>query len=219
MPWDPSKAYRHTHKAKSPKAQRQWAHVANSELKKGLSEARAIRAANSVVARRKHMAGGGLMSPLGSLQGNPSMMRASMPKLGMGLARARMPRIPIADTMRNINQSMHGARVSLPKLRAKMGGSAKRLDEGGKVGLSVRAISVLKDALSHLANKDASSAAALLRSNPEAMAHPAVQQAAQSLRSSAGVAPAIRTIQGLVNADTERNVLPAVSTQARGGRV
>lgn len=57
MPWKPSDAQRHTKKAKSPTAQRQWRDVANAELAKHGDEARAIRAANAVVAKRSH--GGG----------------------------------------------------------------------------------------------------------------------------------------------------------------
>jgi hypothetical protein len=53
MPWTAKDAYRHTKKASTPDAQRQWAHVANSELKSHGDEARAIRAANAVVAGRK----------------------------------------------------------------------------------------------------------------------------------------------------------------------
>jgi uncharacterized protein YdaT len=51
MPWSQRDAYRHTKKASSPHLQRQWASVANSVLEKGGDEARAIREANSVVAR------------------------------------------------------------------------------------------------------------------------------------------------------------------------
>jgi uncharacterized protein YdaT len=55
MPWTAKAAKRHTRKAKSPTAKRQWAHVANSMLKRGMSEGRAIAAANAVVkARKKH---------------------------------------------------------------------------------------------------------------------------------------------------------------------
>lgn len=53
MPWKPSDATRHTHKAKSPKAKRQWSEVADSALSRGASEGSAIRQANAVVARRK----------------------------------------------------------------------------------------------------------------------------------------------------------------------
>jgi uncharacterized protein YdaT len=52
MPWKPSDATRHTKKAKSAKAKRQFAHVANSMLKRGASEGAAIRAANGVIRKR-----------------------------------------------------------------------------------------------------------------------------------------------------------------------
>lgn len=53
MPWKPSDASRKTKKAKSPKAKRQWAHVADKVLAKTGDEGRAIREANAVVKRRK----------------------------------------------------------------------------------------------------------------------------------------------------------------------
>lgn len=49
MPWKPSDAQRHTHRAKSAKKKRQWAHVADSVLKRTGDEGRAVRAANSVI--------------------------------------------------------------------------------------------------------------------------------------------------------------------------
>jgi len=53
MPWVSKDASRHTKKAKSPTAKRQWRHVANSVLKSTGDEGRAIREANAVVKRRK----------------------------------------------------------------------------------------------------------------------------------------------------------------------
>lgn len=53
MPWPASKATSFTKKAKSPKAKRQWAAVADSELARTGDEGRAIRAANAVVKRGK----------------------------------------------------------------------------------------------------------------------------------------------------------------------
>jgi uncharacterized protein YdaT len=53
MPWDPKDATDHTKKAKDPKSKRQFAHVANSALKRGASEGSAIRQANAAVAKRK----------------------------------------------------------------------------------------------------------------------------------------------------------------------
>lgn len=52
MPWTPKDASRKTKKAKSPKAKRQWAHVADKVLAKTGDEGRAIREANAVVKRR-----------------------------------------------------------------------------------------------------------------------------------------------------------------------
>lgn len=52
MPWSSRDAASNTKKAKTPAAKRQWAHVANAVLKKTGSEAKAVRAANAVVARR-----------------------------------------------------------------------------------------------------------------------------------------------------------------------
>jgi hypothetical protein len=52
MPWGPQQATRFTKKAKSAKAKRQWADVADSSLKRGQSEASAIKQANAVVKRR-----------------------------------------------------------------------------------------------------------------------------------------------------------------------
>ena len=54
MPWVPGDAGKHNRKAKSGKASRQWAAVANSVLSKTGNDARAIREANAVIARRSH---------------------------------------------------------------------------------------------------------------------------------------------------------------------
>jgi hypothetical protein len=51
MPWKPGDAKGHTKKAKSPAEQRQWSDVANSILKATGNEARAVRGANSQVAK------------------------------------------------------------------------------------------------------------------------------------------------------------------------
>lgn len=145
----------------------------------------------------QHHAFGGTVSPLASLAGNPMTMRSTLPHLGQSLGmagRMRMPHIPLVDTMHNIDQHMSGARMKLPALKAAMGGS---LPQYG--GLGEQAISAIKDALSHLANRDASSAAATLRSSPEAMQHPIVRHAAESLRASSGIAPATQNLTGIAN--------------------
>jgi hypothetical protein len=146
----------------------------------------------------QHHAFGGTVSPLASLAGNPMTMRSTLPHLGQSLGmagRMRMPHIPLVDTMHNIDQHMSGARIKLPALKAAMGGGVPQ----GGTPLSAHAISAIKDALSHLANRDASSAAATLRSSPEAMQHPVVQRAAHSLRASSGIAPATRNLTGVAN--------------------
>ena len=51
MPWNSRNVAGKTKKAKSPKAKRQWVHVANSVLKKTGDEGRAIREANAVAKR------------------------------------------------------------------------------------------------------------------------------------------------------------------------
>jgi len=143
-------------------------------------------------------------------------MPASMPKMGNPMGSAmhfHLPHIPLGGALHNIDQHMAGAREKLPTLKAAIGGYVPRYADGGEVQLSTRAMSAIKDALSHLANKDASSAAATLRSSPEAMQHPVVQQAAQALRASTGIAPATKNLTGVVSADTDRTLMPMVGGQ------
>ena len=52
MPWQSSDATRHTKKATSPVAKRQWAHVADGVLAKTGNEGLAVREANGVIDRR-----------------------------------------------------------------------------------------------------------------------------------------------------------------------
>lgn len=53
MPWTPKDASSKTKKAKSPKAKRQFAKVANSVLERTGDEGRAIRAGNAAVKKRR----------------------------------------------------------------------------------------------------------------------------------------------------------------------
>jgi hypothetical protein len=53
MPWKPKDAKHSTKKAKSAKAKRQWSHVANSELRRGVPEGKAKMIANGVIKKRK----------------------------------------------------------------------------------------------------------------------------------------------------------------------
>lgn len=52
MPWSAKDAKAKTKKARSPKAKRQWAGVADSVLARTGDEGRAIREANAVIKRR-----------------------------------------------------------------------------------------------------------------------------------------------------------------------
>jgi hypothetical protein len=52
MPWTPTDAERHTHKATTPALKELWARVANESLERTADEGRAIREANAVVARQ-----------------------------------------------------------------------------------------------------------------------------------------------------------------------
>lgn len=52
MPWAPADASKKTKKAKSPKAKRMWAHIADNLLKHGTSEGEAIKEANGVIKKR-----------------------------------------------------------------------------------------------------------------------------------------------------------------------
>lgn len=53
MPWRASDASRHTKKAKSPPAKRQFAKVANKVLSESGDEGKAIRIANAAVKKRR----------------------------------------------------------------------------------------------------------------------------------------------------------------------
>jgi hypothetical protein len=53
MPWGPSDAHKKDHAANTPKKARQWAHVSDSALARGLSDKDAIMEANAVVKRNK----------------------------------------------------------------------------------------------------------------------------------------------------------------------
>jgi len=55
MPWQPSDAPLHTHKADTPHLCRLWCEVANNVLAETGNEGRAVRAANAAVLKaRKH---------------------------------------------------------------------------------------------------------------------------------------------------------------------
>lgn len=53
MPWTPKDATKHTKKAKSPAARKQWAAAADAVLAKTGDEGRAVRVANAAVGKRR----------------------------------------------------------------------------------------------------------------------------------------------------------------------
>lgn len=264
MPWTPKDAQRHTHKASSPKAQRQWSEVANSALSNGEDEGTAVRMANGVVAKRSMAKGGALAhvphanmpklavahtSPLAQIAGE-HFGSVSHPSGSFG-AHARMPRVPIADVMRNIGQKVHfddggevprgssspgspgfmgAVRDALHALRdyvidrprrelqsqreqyensivddtntAERPRAPQRQEEyarGGSATIHPAALRALHQAMAHLQNKDAGSAAATLRASPAAMDHPDIRAAEAALRTHQGVAPAQKTLHDLGN--------------------
>jgi hypothetical protein len=56
MPWTPEDASKKTHRAKTAKQRREWAHIANGVLAKTGNDALAIREANGVLAKHEFSA-------------------------------------------------------------------------------------------------------------------------------------------------------------------
>lgn len=166
-----------------------------------------------------HADGGEVESALEQFTGSPMHSGRPMmhgPNIGY-LTHMKMPYVPIAGITHNVFAHLKGVSERLPKLQAKVGKMPTyryKYDVGGEVRLGADAIAAIKDAISHIANRDASSASAALTTNRAAMAHPVVQQAAQALRRGQGIGQAAQALTGLVNADTERTVMP---TFRRGG--
>jgi hypothetical protein len=203
MPWTPEDAKRHTAKAKSLTAQRQWAHVADSALKRGLPEGTAIREANGVVAKR--YAPGGAVSPLEAAisSGAPYLGRSAgmrNPGIPMAHARMRMPYVPIADSMRNIDKSIIKSKNTLGKMKSSMkppkavtAGVRTKFAGGGMV--DPEAANAVQGALDHIKGGDFGAASATLRNSKNAMRHPAVARAAEHLRDADGLSPAAQELQ------------------------
>jgi len=55
MPWTASDGPRRTKRANSPAKRKKWAAVANAVLSKSGDEGKAIRIANSLMKRKKHL--------------------------------------------------------------------------------------------------------------------------------------------------------------------
>lgn len=101
---------------------------------------------------------GGPVSPLSSILGKGSSFgnRLGVQHLGgnpggafSGMMHFHAPRIPIADTMRNIDQKIGGAEAKIPKLGQKMN-LGQKMAEGGGVHPHQQAITELIAALANL---------------------------------------------------------------------
>lgn len=143
-------------------------------------------------------------SPLEQFTGSPfhtgkSMMRGPS---GLGyMTHLKTPYIPVEGVTRNVFAKLKGAgqrlghlqtKVAMPKYRQKYAG-------GGSAALDPETAAVVKTAVNHLANRDASSAAGALMSSRSAMANPMLGQIAQMLRSGQGLGQAYRALTGLAN--------------------
>lgn len=112
---------------------------------------------------------------------------------GMGLAPARPPRVPMVGMFRNIDQGLKKSKVQLRAL----GGSLNETGptEPAPQGPDEQHVhELVMTALQHLQGLDASSAAAVLRSSPEAMAHPEIAAVVHALQNSTGITPATKTL-------------------------
>jgi len=119
---------------------------------------------------------------------------------GMGFAPARPPRVPLPGLLRNIDQGLHQKKVQLKAL----GGALQpqpdqppRQPMPDQQQMDPHVKQVIITALKHLDDMDASSAAAVLSSSPEAMSHPGVAAVAHALRTATGIAPATKTLNQL----------------------
>jgi len=220
MPWTSKDAHRHTHKATSPKQQRQWEHVANIALQRTGNEGLAVREANGVIARH-HAAGGMVRPPAPTRPFQPPVLGHAQSPLGiaiqnkgnagryaggMGLAPARPPRVPIGGMLRNIDQGLGKTKARLMALGGSLGQPTPA--QQSPAGLDPRTLQVVQTALEHLRGMDASSAAAVLGSSPEAMSHPEIAAVAHALRTASGITPATKTLNQLSQAGSASSGQP-----------
>ena len=134
----------------------------------------------------------------------------------VGKAPMRMPRVPIADTMRNIDQHIKGASVKLPKIGQKLQSLPKqppmphhKFAGGGQVNPQLA--QVIQQALNSIKSKDLSTAGAMLRGSPIAMQHPVTRAASTALRNAQHVDAAIKALQMLAQH------APSTTGQSSGG--
>lgn len=117
---------------------------------------------------------------------------------GMGLAPARPPRIPIPGLLRNIDQGLSQKKVQLRAIGGSLNQPApQQASPAGPQPMDPHVHEVIMTALKHMKDLDLSSAAAVLRSSPEAMSHPEIAQVENALRNSTGITPATKTLNQL----------------------
>jgi len=120
-------------------------------------------------------------------------------RMNVGSARMRMPRIPIADTLRNIDQGLHStSHIMKPKMPHLAEGGLPP-QGGGAPQLGPQAIAALGMAMAHAQGGDHGSAAGALMSSPEAMQHPHVRAIAHHLKASKDIGQAHEALSNLVN--------------------
>ncbi len=177
-------------------------------------------------------ASGGPISPLSAvldmggpyLSGHVAKNHSGMP-MYFAHAHARMPYIPIADTMRDVDRSVIHARAKLTKLKAPSVKKAsirvpkakaprmkapdpkvKKFAAGGNVFPQVSAQEVAKmfdpetksavaNALRYVKGGDFGSASSALRRSHAAMRHPHLTRIADSFKRGQGLSPAVIELQ------------------------
>lgn len=141
------------------------------------------------------------MSPLSS--GMSAMHNSGISSSPVAHAHMRMPRIPIADTLRNIDQGLHQtAHIMKPKISHLAGGGMPEpMGESAQQQpqLGPQAIAALGMAMAHMQGGDHGSAAGALMSSPEAMKHPHVAAVAHHLKASKDIGPAHKVLGNLIN--------------------
>lgn len=165
---------------------------------------------------------GHVQSPLGQAIQNKG--NAGRYAGGMGLAPARPPRIPVQGMFRNIDQGLKDKKSQLLALGGSLGQpDQQNQGQGPDQGQSKDHIhQVVETALGHLNGMDISSAAAVLRSSPEAMSHPDIAAVENALRNATGITPATKTLNQLSQAGSEsaapqmQHLLPPLQSPGGG---
>lgn len=131
---------------------------------------------------------------------------------GMGLAPARPPRIPIPGMLRNIDQGLSQKKIQLRALGGSLNQPAPaQTQQPAQQSIDPHVHEVIMTALKHMKALDFSSAAAVLRSSPEAMSHPEIAQVENALRNSTGITPATKTLNQ-ISQDVPGSSAPQMQT-------